>query len=111
MGKQEVYECVTSVASGDGQLPCAHMTWSASTEPRLPFAVYYLNESSGFCADNTVYSEANEWVVELYQKSSDEELEKGLQEAILRDFGPYRKSEYWVESEGCLQTAYYFNEL
>ncbi len=105
MSYQEVYGTVSAV------LPCAHMAWREGQAPQLPWAVYYLDDQSGFNADNTTYVGKHRWCVELYQKAMDLELQEELEAAILAAFSPFEKYESWVESENCLMTTYYFTEL
>lgn len=106
MSKEDVYRLSAEVG-----IPCVHMAWPEGSAPPLPWMTFFLDSMVGFDADDEVYAQANNWCVELYQKSSDEELEARLEEAIQANFGPYRKSEAWVDSENCIQTAYYFKEI
>lgn len=92
-------------------LPCAHMAFPEGSAPDLPWCVYYLDESSGFNADNTIYAEDARWVVEHYWKTYDQEKESALEQTILSEFGPYTKTETWVQDENCTQTSYYFHEI
>ncbi len=106
MSYADVQTCVESAG-----IPCVHTAWPAGSAPQLPWCVFYLDESDGFYADGTAFAESESWVVELYQRSRDAAVEATLESAIRSRFGPFRKTEGWVESEGCLQTAYYFTEI
>ena len=93
-------------------VPCTHMAWPSGKAPEsLPWAVFYLDESDGLYADGIRYVDRNSWVVELYMKSRDAELESRIDAAITDSFGAFRKTEAWVASEQCLQIAYYFTEI
>ena len=106
MGRKEVQKAVTAAG-----LPCCHMAWLEGQAPPLPWCVFYLDDTDGVFADNTVRTFVNRWVVELYQKSADAALENALEQSLLDAFGPFIKSETWVRSENCLQTAYHFTEI
>lgn len=105
MGKAEIYTAISTV------VPCVHMAWREGTAPALPWAVYYLDESSSLFASNTRYANVNRWTVELYQKSSDLTLETQLETALDTNFGGYSKSEAWIDTENCVQTTYMFTEI
>ena len=34
-----------------------------------------------------------------------------VEDAILRDFGPFRRYESWISDENCLMVAYHFTEI
>ena len=95
----------------DAGIPIVHMAWPEGSAPPLPWATFYLSSQSGVNADNVVYAKASKWVLEVYQRSSDEELEKKVEQSIVTRFGPYTKSEYWVDTESAIQTTYYFREI
>lgn len=105
MSAGDVYSAVKSAG-----IPCAHFAWAEGKAPSLPWAVYYLSDLNGFCADNTMYAAGSRWCVELYQRVSDPELEGRLERAILSKFTPYTKSESYVADENCFQTTYYFKD-
>lgn len=92
-------------------IPCVHMAWPKGSAPRLPWAAFYLDSQSGAEADDSVYAPVMRWVVELYQKEPDEALEARLEGSLQAAFGPFDKSESWVEQEGCTQTAYRFTQI
>ena len=106
MSATDVMSCVTSCG-----VPCIRNAWPKGSAPSLPFAVFYLDEQDGTYADNAVFSRKYSWCVELYQRTNDQGLEDAVEAAIESWFGPYSKTEAWVESEGCVQTAYYFTDM
>lgn len=101
-----VYEAVTSTG-----LPCAHLAYPEGSAPKLPWCVYYLDETPGFSADNTMFTTIRRWVIEHYWKTYDAQKDNALDEAILSNFGPFDKSETWVDEENCAMTVYYFNQI
>lgn len=104
MSYSKVYSTVSGV------VPCVHMAWPVGSAPSLPWAVFYLDETEPV-GDNGGYAERQEWIVELYQRSRDAELEKGLEAALRGSFGAIAKSESWSSSESCLITEYYFTDF
>ena len=87
------------------------MAWPRGSAPELPWAVYYLEAGTGFCADDVLYAPHSAWVVELYQRSRDAEAERRIEDALMALAGAYSKTEAWVESESCLQTTYRFHTI
>ena len=106
MGRAEV-KAVIDAAS----VPSVHMAWLEGHAPELPWCAFYLEDTDGVYADDGFAAKANRWVIELYQKQSDSELEDALEESITARFGPFSKSETWVSNENCIQTSYYFKEI
>lgn len=106
MSKEDVVSAVRSAG-----LPVAHMAFPAGSKQGLPYCVFYADEVEALCADNANYAEVTSWTLELYQDQEDAESEKRLDAAVARAFGPYRKSDAWVEGEGCVQTTYAFSQV
>lgn len=106
MAHGDVKRCVESCG-----IRSAHYAFVAGSAPPLPWAVYYQDEESALFADGTNYVRKTRWVVELYQKTRDSELEMAVEDAILRDFGPFRRYESWISDENCLMVAYHFTEI
>ena len=106
MTPEKVVEAVQSCG-----IPCAHRYFPEGSVPELPWAVYYLDESSGFCADNKVHDRVARWIVELYERHKDPDLEKRLEDAIEEAFSPCSLYESWIEDDNCLMYAYHFTEI
>lgn len=92
-------------------IPSVHMAWREGTAPELPWCVFYIEDTDGVFADNSITVSSTKWVVELYQRQSKQDVEDAVEAAILSAFGPFTKSEAWVEKENCIQTSYYFKEI
>ena len=106
MSAADVVSCVRAAG-----LPVVRMAWPKGSAPPLPWCAFYLEETRGFCSDNELYAPRSTWVVELYQRSSDPEVEAALERSIASTFGPYDKTDAWIEDEGCIQTAYRFAQI
>jgi len=106
MNEKDIKSAIESVG-----IPCAHMSWVRGSAPELPWAVFYLDDTDGFFADDGIYSGVHNWIVELAQRSSDKTLEENLENVIVTEFGPFSKSEYWDSQENCLITSYSFSLL
>jgi hypothetical protein len=112
MRGKAVYDAVTSVVLKDGShMPCAHMAFPIGNAPNLPWCVYYLDETEGIAADNRLHVRRNRWIVEHYWKDYDEEAETALEMALEQSFGVFTITESWVDTENCMETAYYFTEI
>ena len=92
-------------------VPCAHVAWPVNAAPPLPWAVFRLEDDAKLNADGTRWATLGRWVVELYQRASDPELESKVENAITQAFGDYDKFEIWVDSEDCLMTSYRFTVI
>lgn len=92
-------------------IECAHMCFPKNSAPALPWAVYYVDETNGLCADNGTYDQVPTWIVELYERSMDFELESAVAQAIESAFAPPVIEQEWVEDEDCLMTTYTFREI
>lgn len=106
MSKETVAEVIKSC-----NIPCAHASFVRGSAPSLPWATFYVEGVDGFAADNVIYTQKTNWAIELVQRSSDTELEHALENAIVANFSPFDKSEYWDNNEHCLITTYYFIEI
>lgn len=79
-----------------------------SKPEKIPFAVYYEDESDNFAADNVVYDRRIAYVLELYANKKDREVEAGIEKAFEEAEIYWEKEESYIESEKLLMTAYYF---
>ena len=74
--------------------------------PKMPYGVYFDDHNDNFAADGAVYSTARHFLVELYERQRDEELE-GRLEAVLDGVGLYwEKSSTYIDSERFWQISY-----
>ena len=71
-----------------------------------PYLIYMAEDTSNFGADNTVYFKTNNWVIELYTKKKDLNLETRL-EVLLEDADLYyEKYEAYIDAEKMYQIRY-----
>lgn len=105
MSHELVQQTVQSVG-----IQCRHMDWGDETPTKLPWAIY-TGEETPIASDDTMSAVRNDWTVELYEAKRNADLERRLGAAILKAFGPYKKREVWVKSEGCLIVTYDFTEI
>lgn len=92
-------------------VPSTHMAWPVNSAPPLPWAVFYLDDDLKLNADNVRWVSRGVWVVELYQKAVDQEIEARVESAINEAFGDFDKTETWVDSEDCHMTIYRFTVI
>ena len=74
------------------------------SKPPIPFAVYYEDMTENFAADNIVYLERTDYILELYTGKKDHEIEQIFAE----NDTPWEKEESYIEQERLIMTAYYF---
>lgn len=106
MSRKTVKQAITAA-----NLPSAHMAFPEGSAPDLPWCCFGLDSLSGFDADNTVFAKTKHWWIELYQRTSDETVESALETQIQNTFGPFNKTEVWIDSESVIQTTYTFTEI
>lgn len=87
-------------------LPCAYSHFTKPVTP--PFLVYMGNGQTTFGADNTWVYTNNQYQIEYYFTEKNEQNEKAIEEALLRDGFNYDKSEdSFIEDEGLFVIYYY----
>lgn len=87
-------------------LPCAYSHFKTPVTP--PFLVYMGNGQTTFGADNTWVYTNNQYQIEYYFTEKNEQNEKAIEEALLRDGFNYDKSEdSFIEDEGLFVIYYY----
>lgn len=93
-------------------IECAHMCFPEGSAPTLPWAVYYVDTTLNVHADNSTWDYKPQWIVELYEKYKNPELELAIARAIEDEFfSPPSIDETWVDDENCLMTTYRFTEI
>jgi len=86
----------------------AYWAWPEddSSAPELPFICYYTPSNNSFGADNKVYYESNNYVVELYTLQKDTANEALIESKLAETGIFYRKTWNYIESEKCFMTQY-----
>lgn len=105
MSHESVYAAVSE------HVPCCHMEWPGKDAPAPPFACYLLDYDRPISAGNEQIGVRRKWMVELYEKRSDEELELALANTLRERFGSVRRDENWIENDNLLQVVYTFYEI
>ena len=78
------------------------------SKPPIPYAVYYEDVTENYTADNIVYLERTEYILELYTEKKDYEIENKIEQIFAANDTPWEKEESYIEKERLIMTAYYF---
>lgn len=78
------------------------------SKPPIPFAVYYEDMTENFAADNIVYLERTDYILELYTEKKNHEIESKIEQIFAANDTPWEKEESYIEQERLIMTAYYF---
>lgn len=105
MSHEKVYAAVSK------HVPCSHMEWPNDSAPALPWACYYEDRETPFCADDFQIAVKVRWTVELYEKRRDAALEKALGNSLREAFGSVWREETYVENDNMLMVVYNFYEI
>ena len=105
MSHTDVYQAVAAHA------PCCHMEWPDDDAPPVPFACYYLDYDKPICAGDVQIAVRHKWIVELYERFRDAELEMALGDSLRDAFGAVRRDEQWIENDNLLQVVYTFYQI
>lgn len=99
------YKEIAAVVSQIG-IPAAYYQFPEGTEQATPFVCWYISGTDNFAADDTVYAETADLVIEVYTDNKDFALERKTAK-ILNDAGlVWDRVENWIESERMLQEVY-----
>ena len=78
------------------------------SKPPIPYAVYYEDVTENYTADNIVYLEITDYILELYTEKKDYEIENKIEQIFAANDTPWEKEESYIEKERLIMTAYYF---
>lgn len=92
-------------------VPITHMEWPLDTAPALPWACYYLDRDYPICAEDAQVATKNRWVVELYERNRDKQLEREIRSALMAKFTAVRVEESYVENDNMLLVTFTFYEI
>lgn len=87
-------------------LPCAYSHFRTAQKP--PFLVYTGNGQFNFSADNTFYHSVNEYQIEYYYETKNEQNETAIESALLSNGYQYEKSEDTFIADQNLYVIYYY---
>lgn len=92
-------------------LPYEYDHFEVGKAPALPFITFTYPQTDNFAADNIVYTEISDIVIELYCAHKDFALEDRIK-AVLNQYGVfYNKREAFIDSERAYQITYELEEL
>ena len=67
--------------------------------PKLPYILFYYDDTDAEIADNEIYYEIDNYVIELYTKKKDITLEKKFEKIMRENKIIYHKSETFLKDE------------
>lgn len=89
-------------------IPVAYNHFNKSTQ--LPYLIFYEDVSNNTFADNTVYYENNDYILELYTENKDITLEKNLKQLLNNNEIPYQKTmETYLDDERMYEIVFAIN--
>ena len=91
----------------DTTLQVAYRQWEKP--PELPYLIYYVEDSANFGADNQVYAESLNCIVELYSNKKLPAAEALVENAFKFNELYYEKSESWIADENLCLVTYSIN--
>ena len=86
------------------------MEWP-NDAPEPPFACYLLDYDRPISAGDVQIAVRRKWIVELYEKRRDKQLEMAIGDSLREAFGAVRRDEQWIENDNLLQVVYTFYEI
>lgn len=89
-------------------IPVAYNHFNKSTQ--LPYLIFYEDISNNTFADNKVYYENNDYILELYTEIKDITLENSLKTLLNNNEIPYQKTmETYLDDERMYEIVYEIN--
>lgn len=99
MTLEELYQTLQQL-----NLPIAYSHFKSPLEP--PYLVYLVEDTQNFGADNRVYHQIENLVIELYTSKKDIILEKKLEVLLNEKEFYYEKVETYIDSEKLYEVRY-----
>ena len=85
-------------------IPFTHSHWE--NPPDLPYGVYLTPRTDGFMADNSIYFQTVEVMVELYTKQKDPAREGDVEKVLQDNDLIFDKMETYLSEVGMYQVIY-----
>lgn len=103
---EKIYEILSSL-----NLPVSYSDFknSKNTKPSLPFISYYETDSDNLFADDSVYCENSNVIIELYTQNKNLELEKQVKNLLKSHKICYKTSNSDVPDENIHITYFYIS--
>ena len=99
MTLEELYQTLQQL-----NLPIAYSHFKSPLKP--PYLVYLVEDTQNFGADNRVYHQIENLVIELYTSKKDIILEKKLEALLNEKEFYYEKVETYIDSEKLYEVRY-----
>ena len=80
--------------------------WSEGDAPLLPYICWRLPNSDNFAADNKVYQQVEQLVIELYTEARDFTLEKTVADVLDSHELVWERDSNWIASEAMNETDF-----
>lgn len=89
-------------------IPCCYSHFTDKDAPKAPPYIVYIGQGQDtFSADNTWYHRENNYQIEYYFKTKDEDMEASIEQHLLDNGFLYEKSEdVYIEDEGVFVIYY-----
>jgi hypothetical protein len=91
-------------------LPFAYDHFAEGEGPDPPFLCYRCPNSDNFAADGTVYFPITEIDIELYTDKKDPDIEKKLEDLLVKNDIFFDKTETWIDTEKLYEVLYSFEQ-
>lgn len=104
MTQEELYSLLKTL-----DIPVTYLQFTdepQSPAPSTPFIVYFFEDSDNFGADNKVYKEINNFVVELYTDKKDRVNENKIQTLFNENDIFWDKTETYISTEKMYEVRY-----
>lgn len=103
MGEKEFFKQLKAL-----HLPIAYHHFEEGHSPSPPFMVYYSPQSENFGADNQVYHKGAQFILELYTRKKDLDVEGKIETFLTEQHLFFDKVETYIDTEQLYQVAFHF---
>lgn len=87
-------------------VPATYLQWNEPEVPPLPYICWQLPSSENFAADNKVYQQVEQLVIELYTEARDFALEKIITDVLDSYELVWDRDSTWIDSEAMNETTF-----
>lgn len=99
------YKQIAAMVSEIG-IPAAYYQFPEGTEQATPFVCWYVDGTDNFAADDHVYAEVVNLVIEVYTDNKDFQLEQTVARILDAADLVWDRTEIWIDSERMIQETY-----
>lgn len=101
MTYQQIANMITSIG-----VPASYYQFADNTGQEPPFICYYFDSSSGFAADDQIFAEDAELIIELYTENKNFALEQTIKDILNAAGLPWGRTEAWIDTERMFQITF-----